>query len=138
MATADFPALCALADLYLDTAPYGAGATGVAALQVGLPLLTCPGETFASWMGASLCAAVGMDELFCPSAAAHGERAIGLGRDPERLRELRQRLLDPDANLPLFDTAGCERHWEDLLHGLLFRQAGNDSAMTEARPLWLK
>jgi predicted O-linked N-acetylglucosamine transferase (SPINDLY family) len=89
-------------------------------------------------MGASLCAAVGMDELICPSAGAYVERAIGLGRDPELLRELRQRLLDPDANLPLFDTAGWVRHWEDLLHGLLLRQAGNDSAMTEARPLWLR
>jgi predicted O-linked N-acetylglucosamine transferase (SPINDLY family) len=132
VATVDFPALCALADLFLDTAPYGAGATGVAALQAGLPLLTCPGEHFASRMGACLCAAGGMDELICPSAGAYVKRAIGLGRDSERLRELCQRLLDPDANLPLFDTAGCVRHWEDLLHGLLFRQAGKESAMAGA------
>jgi predicted O-linked N-acetylglucosamine transferase (SPINDLY family) len=129
---AQFADLCRLADLFLDTAHYGAGATGAMALQAGLPLLTCPGEAFVSRMGASLCAAVGMDDLICPSAEAYVARAIELGRDPEQLWQRRQRLLDPGANLPLFDTAGWVRHWEDLLHGLLLRQAGNDSDRSEA------
>lgn len=115
---AQFADLCRLADLFLDTAHYGAGATGALALQAGLPLLTCPGEAFVSRMGASLCAAVGMDDLICPSAEAYVARAIELGRDPEQLRQRRQRLLDPSAHLPLFDTAGWVRHWEELLHGL--------------------
>ncbi len=112
---AQFPDLCALADLFLDTAHYGAGATGVMALQSGLPLLSCPGEAFVSRMGASLCAAVGMEEMICPSPEAYVERAIDLGRDPDRLRGLRQRLLDPEAGLPLFDTAAWVLHWEELL-----------------------
>jgi len=43
---AQFADLCRLADLFLDTARYGAGATGAMALQAGLPLLTCPAESF--------------------------------------------------------------------------------------------
>ncbi len=129
---AQFADLCRLADLFLDTAHYGAGATGAMALQAGLPLLTCPAESFVSRMGASLCASVGMDDLICPSVEAYVARAIELGRDPEALRERRQRLLDPGAHLPLFDTAGWVRHWEELLHVLLLRQAGNDSDRTEA------
>jgi protein O-GlcNAc transferase len=120
---AQFTDLCQVADLFLDTAHYGAGATGAMALQAGLPLLTCPAESFVSRMGASLCASVGMHDLICPDSEAYVARAIELGRDHEQLRQRRQRLLDPDANLPLFDTAGWVRHWEELLHGLLLRQA---------------
>jgi predicted O-linked N-acetylglucosamine transferase (SPINDLY family) len=67
---AQFAELCRLADLFLDTAHYGAGATGAMALQAGLPLLTCPGEHFVSRMGASLCASVHMHDLICPTAEA--------------------------------------------------------------------
>lgn len=112
---AQFPALCHLADLFLDTAHYGAGATGAMALQAGLPLLTCPGESFLSRMGASLCASVAMDDLICSTPEAYVERAIALGRDREGLRERRRRLLDPEARLPLLDVAGWVRHWEHLL-----------------------
>ena len=115
---AQFPDLCRVADLFLDTPHYGAGATGAMALQAGLPLLTCPGESFLSRMGASLCAAVAMEDLICPTSQAYIARAIALGRDRDQLQERRRRLLDPDAALPLFDIAGWVRHWEDLLHGL--------------------
>ena len=114
-----FPDLCRLADLFLDTGPYGAGATGAVALQAGLPLLTCPGEHFVSRMAASLCASVNMPDLICPTPEAYVERAIDLGRNPEQLHGRRRQLIDPNANLPLFDTAGWVRHWEGLLHGLV-------------------
>jgi len=115
---AQFPELCRLADLFLDTGHYGAGATGAMALQAGLPLLTCPGEHFVSRMAASLCASVSMDDLICPTPKAYVERAIALRRDRAELNQRRQTLLDQGDNLPLFDTAGWVRHWEDLLLGL--------------------
>lgn len=116
---AQFPDLCRVADLFLDTPHYGAGATGAMALQAGLPLLTRPGESFLSRMGASLCAAVAMEDLICPTSEAYIARAIALGRDRDQLQERRRRLLDPSTPLPLFDTAGWVRHWEDLLHSLV-------------------
>jgi protein O-GlcNAc transferase len=119
VATADFPALCALADLFLDTAHYGAGATGVAALQADLPLLTCPGETFASRMGASLCAAVEQEELIGASPEATVAQAIELGLAPGRLQSLRRRLLDDAERLPLFQTAAWVGHLEALLESLV-------------------
>jgi predicted O-linked N-acetylglucosamine transferase (SPINDLY family) len=117
-----FPDLCRQADLLLDTAPYGVGATGVTALRAGLPLLTCPAATFASRMGASLCAAAGLEDLICASPTAYREKAIALGTDLEELRRLRQRLLEGQDYLPLFDTAGWVRNLEALLLRLL-RQA---------------
>ena len=119
-----FAQVCALADLLLDTSPYGSGATAVTALAAGLPLLTCPGDTFASRMGASLCAATGLEELICPTAEAYRQRAIALGRQPAELGRLRRQLLDDHGELPLFKTAAWVGHLESLLERLLAAQAG--------------
>src|SRR5207247_5449102 len=59
----DYLARHALADLFLDTLPYNAGATGSNALWTGLPLLTCRGNTLAGRFGSSLLHAVGLPEL---------------------------------------------------------------------------
>ena len=83
--SAAFAHYCSLTDLLLAS---------------GLPLLSCLGEGFASRLGASFCAAVGMEDLICPSAGALIERPIALGREPGQLQQRRQRLLDPSAKLP--------------------------------------
>jgi predicted O-linked N-acetylglucosamine transferase (SPINDLY family) len=63
LASEDHLARYRLADLFLDTLPYGAHTTGSDALWAGLPLLTCRGETFAGRVGASLLDAIGLPEL---------------------------------------------------------------------------
>ena len=117
--SAAFAQLCSLADLLLDTSPYGSGATAVTALAAGLPLLTCPGESFASRMGASLCAASGLEALICPSPQAYTATAIALGRDPAKLQSLRRQLLEGSGELPLLNTAGWVGELEILLERLL-------------------
>lgn len=119
--SAAFGPACALADLLLDTSPYGSGATAVTALAAGLPLLTCPGDTFASRMGASLCAATGLEELICPTLEAYQERAISLGRQPDELQRLRSQLVEYRTELPLFNTAAWVGHLEALLEQLMMR-----------------
>jgi hypothetical protein len=49
-----------------------------------------PGHSVASRMGASLCAATGLEELICPSPEAYLERAIALGHQPAELEHLRR------------------------------------------------
>lgn len=122
--SAAFGQACALADLLLDTSPYGSGATAVTALAAGLPLLTCPGNTFASRMGASLCAATGLEELICPTPEAYRERAIALGCQPDELKRLRRQLHERHSELPLFDTAAWVGHLENLLERLLAAETG--------------
>ena len=122
--SAAFGQVCALASLLLDTSPYGSGATAVTALAAGLPLLTCPGDTFTSRMGASLCAATGLEELICSSPEAYQERAIALGRQPAELDRLRRQLLERRSELPLFDTAAWVGHLEALLERLLVAEVG--------------
>jgi predicted O-linked N-acetylglucosamine transferase (SPINDLY family) len=82
-------------------------------------VLTCPGESFLSRKGTSLSAAVDMEDLIGADAEAYRDKAIALGRYRVQLQERRRRLLDPASPLPLFDTAGWVRHWEQLLQGLV-------------------
>lgn len=119
--SAAFGQACALADLLLDTSPYGSGATAATALAAGLPLLTCPGDTFASRMGASLCAATGLEELICPTPETYLQRAIELGRQPAKLQRLRRQLLEGHGKLPLFNTAAWVGHLEALLEQLMMK-----------------
>jgi predicted O-linked N-acetylglucosamine transferase (SPINDLY family) len=114
-----FAHCCTLADLLLDTSPYGAGATAVTALAAGLPLLTCPGNSFASRMGASLCAATGLNELICTDQQAYVATAIALGRDRAKLQKLRRKLREHQSELPLFQTGAWVKHLETLLEQLV-------------------
>ena len=54
-----------LADLFLDTFPYGAHSTGADALTMTLPVLTMPGKTFASRFCSSVVRAAGVGDLVC-------------------------------------------------------------------------
>ena len=60
---AEYLARHKLADLFLDTLPYTAHATGSNALAAGLPILTCRGATFAGRVGSSMLHAAGLPEL---------------------------------------------------------------------------
>jgi len=99
---AEYLARYRLADLFLDTLAYNAGATAVGALAAGLPLLTCPGRHYAARMGAALCHAVGLPELICATPADYVETAVSLGRDAERLATLKTRLRTTLPDAPLF------------------------------------
>jgi predicted O-linked N-acetylglucosamine transferase (SPINDLY family) len=90
------------ADLFLDTFPYNAHATALDALWTGVPLLTYPGESFASRVAASLLLTLGLPELIAGSPLQYEEKAVELAADPVRLGQLRHRLSVRDT--PLFDT----------------------------------
>lgn len=105
----------AQADLFLDTSPVNAHTTASEALWVGLPLVTCAGETFASRVAGSLLNAVGLPDLVTTSLANYQATALALAQHPERLAALRQRLHDARSTAPLFDTSRYARHFEAAL-----------------------
>jgi predicted O-linked N-acetylglucosamine transferase (SPINDLY family) len=98
------------ADLFLDTLPYNAHATALDALWAGVPLLTCPGESFASRVAASLVRTAGLPELIADSPSQYEEKAVELAADPVRLGELRRKLALRET--PLFDTEHYTRNIE--------------------------
>lgn len=91
------------ADLFLDTRFYNAHTTAVDALWCGVPLLTVPGDTLPSRVGASLLKAAGMPELICGSWAEYENRAVSLATDGGELGRLRKAVAASRSS-PLFDT----------------------------------
>lgn len=93
----------AAADLFLDTVPYNAHTTGSDALWMGLPLLTCPGESFAARVAASLLQTIGLPELIAPTLPGYEALAVALAKDRGRLEDIKQKLRLKRTSSPLFD-----------------------------------
>jgi predicted O-linked N-acetylglucosamine transferase (SPINDLY family) len=103
-----------LADLFLDTSPYGAHVTGSDALWMGLPILTISGRSFASRVCGSLVRSAGLPELVCRTPEEYVEMAVALGRDKERVLKLKQKLKDNRDTCVLFDSKSCVKNLESL------------------------
>jgi predicted O-linked N-acetylglucosamine transferase (SPINDLY family) len=108
-----------VADLFLDTLPFNAGASASPALWAGLPVLTCAGETFAGRMGASLLRAIDLPELVTETEQAYETLAVELALDPARLRHLREQLDRNRLTTPLFDTPRFTRNLEAAYTAML-------------------
>jgi predicted O-linked N-acetylglucosamine transferase (SPINDLY family) len=104
----------ALADLFLDSAPYGAHTTASDALWMGIPVLTLSGRSFASRVCGSLVRAAGIPELICESAEEYVDRAVAFGRDRNLLKPLSEKVRSGRDSCMLFDTPLLVRHLEDL------------------------
>jgi predicted O-linked N-acetylglucosamine transferase (SPINDLY family) len=102
----------ALADVFVDTWPYNAHTTAADALWAGVPVLTLPGESFASRVAASILAAVGLEALAMGSVEDYEAALVTMATDPEVLPGLRAHLVDNRLQLPLFDTAAYTRRLE--------------------------
>jgi len=103
-----------LADLFLDTTPYGAHTTGSDALWMGVPVLTLSGRSFASRVCGSLVRAAGIPEMICATAEEYVDRAVGFGNDPASLQPLRQRLRTNRDSCTLFNTPLLVSRLEEL------------------------
>jgi protein O-GlcNAc transferase len=100
------------ADLFLDTLPFNAGATGSAALWSGLPLLTQIGESFVARYGASLLNAMDLPELITNTREEYEAGAIELANNPLRLSEIKKKLEQNRETSPLFNGKLFARHIE--------------------------
>jgi predicted O-linked N-acetylglucosamine transferase (SPINDLY family) len=103
------------ADLFLDTYPCNAHTTASDALWVGLPLVTCSGNSFASRVAGSLLKTVGLESLITQSVEEYESKIMELLNNPEQLINIRKMLESTKLVTPLFDTAGYTRDFEDLM-----------------------
>jgi len=101
-----------VADLFLDTHPYNAGTTASDALRMGLPLLTCIGNSFASRHAASIITALNLPELITTTVEEYESLAIELATNPEKLKLIRDKLVGNLSAAPLYDTSLFARNLE--------------------------
>ena len=92
------------ADLFLDTLPYNAHTTTSDALWMGLPVLTCAGNTFASRVAGSLLKADNLEELITDSLEDYENKALVLASKPDELKRIKAKLTKHNSELPLFNT----------------------------------
>jgi len=110
-----------LADLFLDSTPYGAHTTAADSLWMNVPVLTLPGRSFASRVCTSVVRSAGLPELECQTAEGYVARAIELGLDREKLAAIKAKLAAGRDSCLLFDTPRLVSHLEDL-----YRQMWSD------------
>ena len=103
-----------LADLAPDPFPYKSHSTGIDVLWAGVPMVALLGDTFPGRVGASLLRAVGLDELIAQSAEEYCQLALALAHKPQRLSELRARLVGGRSRCPLFAMPQFVRSLEDV------------------------
>jgi protein O-GlcNAc transferase len=104
-----------LADLLLDTFPFGGHTTVNDALFAGVPVLTLAGRSFASRASASQLLAAGLPELVAGTIEHYESLAVELATDASRRREFAQRLRRNRQTLPLFDMDRYARTFADAL-----------------------
>ena len=105
-------------DLALDPFPYNGGLTTCEALWMGVPVITCPGETFASRHSLSHLSNIGLTETIAQSLDEYVELAVSLAGDLPRLATLRAGLRERMAASPLCDGKRFAANLMTLLRGV--------------------
>ena len=100
----DYLARYRVADLFLDTSPYNAGATASDALWAGLPVITFLGKSFSARMCGSLLNSIGLPELVTASQREYEELAIEIGKNSDLILALKNKLAENRLSKPLFDV----------------------------------
>ncbi len=116
-----------LADLFLDTTPYGAHTTCSDALWMGVPVLTLSGRSFAARVCGSLVRSAGLPELVTASPQDFVDQAVAIGRDRTRVEGYKAKLKAGRDTCVLFDMenlargleASYARMWKEFRDGQL-------------------
>lgn len=98
------------ADLFLDTLVVNALTTASDALLMGVPIITCPGNTFVARGAGSILRAIEMPELIACNLHEYEEMAVNIAADPMRLCKLREKIARKRETAPLFNSSRYTRH----------------------------
>jgi predicted O-linked N-acetylglucosamine transferase (SPINDLY family) len=109
-------------DLALDPFPYNGGLTTCESLWMGVPVVTCPGATFASRHSLSHLSNVGLTETIAHDLDEYVELAVSLAGDLPRLAALRGDLRQRMAASPLCDGKRFATNLMSMLQDLWKQQ----------------
>ena len=124
-----------LADLFLDSAPYGAHTTASDALWMGVPVLTLNGRGFAARVCGSLLRAAGLPDMICETPEAFIDRAEDLASNAAALCALKARLEAGRSTCDLFNMEKLVAALEGLYGVMAADQAGGRLPRPDLRNL---
>jgi predicted O-linked N-acetylglucosamine transferase (SPINDLY family) len=105
-------------DLALDPCTFSGGVTTCEALWMGVPVLTCPGETFASRHSLSHLSNIGLTETVAQDLSHYVELAVELAHDLPRLARWRAELRERMAASPLCNSKRFAENLMQVLRGV--------------------
>jgi protein O-GlcNAc transferase len=105
-------------DVALDPFPFSGSTITCESLWMGVPVITCPGDTFASRHSLDHLTRVGLTETIARDTEEYAELALSLAGDPSRLAALRSGLRNRMAASPLCDGERFAESWLSLLQSL--------------------
>ena len=91
-----------LADIGLDTTTLSSCTSNVLFMNAGVPCITLKGPLHQQRTGASVCYAANMPELVTYSLDEYKQLAIKLGQDQSELSQIKQKIMQTQHNMPLF------------------------------------
>lgn len=97
---------------FVDALRFNANHGLVDALRMGVPAISCAGNSMASRLGGSIIRAAGLPDCVFEDPSAYLAAGIALGRDAGKLTRLRQQLQAARPTAPLFDAQARVREWE--------------------------
>jgi protein O-GlcNAc transferase len=118
MSHMDYMNVMALADVSLDTRPFGGGNTSWQAIAAGTPMVTWPGNYLRGRYTQALYTLLGVDEAVCRSAEDYIERAVQFGTDPGFAADFNARV---EARA---DHIFSDRTHVDALYEFIVRRVG--------------
>jgi predicted O-linked N-acetylglucosamine transferase (SPINDLY family) len=121
-------------DIALDPFPFGGGITTCDALWMGVPVVTCPGETFASRHGLTYLSTIGLTETIARDLDEYVEIAVTLANDLPRLASLRAGLRERVASSPLCDGKQFARDLTNIARRVWQEWCSRPRATTQSVP----
>ena len=92
---------------------FNAGTTAVDALWAGLPVLTKTGQSMVARMATEALEAIKVPELVTRTPDEYKGLAIELAHNPDKLKQLRDKVLVNRLTTTLFDPVSNTRHIEN-------------------------
>ena len=105
-------------DIALDPFPFSGSTTTLESLWMGVPVITMPGDTFASRHSLSFLSTVGLTETIADTPDRYVALAGQLAKDLLRLSEIRSSLRGRFRASPLCDNEAFARRLLDIVRDL--------------------
>jgi len=108
-----------LADLFLDTYPYGAHTTASDSIRMGLPVITIEGKSFSSRVASSILHQVNLDDLVTKNVNQYKDLAINIANSNNNYNSIKKKLMNSIKITPLFDSYKFTKNLESIYNKLI-------------------